>query len=84
MSSSGVTMFSSCKTGVTSESADVVPASMDMALTPISTPATCVLPMLAFRTTSLLSPSSMPLRLLMATSVELFSTYSQKATPWSC
>lgn len=33
-------MFKSCRIRVTSESVDVVPASMDMAFTPISTPAT--------------------------------------------
>ena len=73
-------MLSSCRTLPTSGSVDVVPASIDMALTPIS-PETWVMPMLAFRTLSLLSPSSIPLRPWRATSVAAPSTYSQKAIP---
>jgi hypothetical protein len=52
-------MLSSCRTRLTSVAVDVVPASMDMALTLIS-PATWVTPMLAFRAINLFSPSSMP------------------------
>lgn len=74
-------MLSSCRMRVTSESVEVVPASMDMALTPISTPATCVIPMLALRTLRWFSPSSMLSRALIATSVAAGSRYSQKAMP---
>ncbi len=54
---------------------------MLIALTPISTPATWVMPMLAFWTFNTCSPSFMLLRPLMATSVALESTYSRKAIP---
>ena len=74
-------MFNSCRMRVTSESVDVVPASMDMAFTPISTPATCVIPILALLTFRWFSPSSMLSRALIATSVAAGSRYSQKAMP---
>jgi hypothetical protein len=74
-------MFRSCTTRLTSESVDVVPASMDMALTPIS-PATWVMPMLAFWTLSARSPSIMLLSPWMATVVTEGSAYSRNAIPY--
>lgn len=75
-------MFSSCSTLDSSESMAVVPASMDMALTLISTPATWVIPTLAFPTFRFLSPMSMPFRPWIAMSVAVGSTNSQNATPY--
>lgn len=69
-------------TVLSSLSVDVVPASMDMALTPISIPETCLIPTLALQTLSRLSPSSMPLRPWMAMSVTAGSAYSQNAMPF--
>jgi hypothetical protein len=73
-------MFRSCSTLLTLESVDVVPASMDMALTPIS-PETWVMPMLAFWTLSARSPSIMLFKPWIATLVTLGSAYSRKAMP---
>ena len=82
MSSSAVTMFRSCKTRPSSRPADVVPANMDMALTPISRPAACVKPMLANWTFRCLSPNSMPWSPSTAMVVEDGSAYSQNAIPY--
>jgi hypothetical protein len=73
-------MLRSCITLLTSASVDVVPASMDMALTPIS-PDTWVMPMLAFLTLRARSPSIMLSKPWMATLVTLESAYSRNAIP---
>ena len=76
-------MFRSCSTRPSSRSVDVVPASIDMALTPISRPEACVTPILARWTLRLRSPSSMPFRPSTAMSVAAESKYSQKAIPYN-